>query len=425
MELEETTEPVGRPLAGTHRAAAPPGAAAREWARGWPAVGGAMLGMASGMSMFIVVSGFFVKPLTTAFGWSRGEVALSAGAVFICSLLLPFAGVLADRFGARRLGLLGAATFAGCYLAFASMSGPLWQYLAILAVIGLVSGPATMPFVFARPVAVAFDRSRGLALGVAMTGFPLLSFALLPTLQHVIATYGWRPAFLGLAPLSLLLGVGSWLLFGRAPKPLATAAEPAGDPEPNVSLREATADPRFWLLALSMAAVNFSVGIFMTTLQPMLSDRGVDGRTAALLGAWQGVATLLGRVCVGALADRLWPPMVGAVALGAPALGLVIFLGAGSELVPIAVGIGLVVFAFGAETDLMGFFSARYFGLRAFAAVAGALAVFAGLTLSAGSMIAGFMFDRFGDYQHVLQIGAALSAVAAASILASGLVRGR
>jgi len=390
-----------------------------EWAHGWRAVGGSMLGIAAGLNMFIVISGFFVKPLIAAFGWSRGQVALSAGAILVCSLLVPLAGALADRYGPRILVAAGSMIFAGCYLAFASMTGAYWQYLAILAVIGLVCGPATMPFVFLRPVIQAFDRGRGFALAVAMTGFPLLSFALLPALQYVIATHGWRVGFLCLAPLSLTLGMGSWLLLADTPKShdrgLALPAEKGADPpvRPAALLRQAMRDPRFWLLALAMVAVNFSVGIFMTTLQPMLSDRGIDGRTAALLGVWQGVVTVVARVSFGALIDRFWPPLIAALALGAPLFGLLIFLGGGSDLAILAGGIALVAVAFGAESDLLAFFSSRYFGLRAFGTVTGALALFYGVSFSLGTVIAGFAFDRFGDYRYVLL----------AAVLVSGLIR--
>ena len=403
------------------------GGASREWARGWPAVGGAMLGIAAGMNMFNLIGGFFVKPLSAEFGWSRGQISLSAVAIFICALMAPVSGAIADRYGSRVLVAVGALLFAACYLAFAGMTGAYWQYLAILAVIGLICGPATIPFVFLRPVAATFDSSRGFAMAVAMCGFPLLSFALLPALQFVIATHGWRVGFLCLAPLALALGAGSWLLLARAPRPRRNAAETLSSERaavvPGLSLRQAIIDPRFWLLALAMVAVNFSVGIFITTLQPMLTDRGLDGRTAALLGVWQGVVTVVARVSFGALVDRFWPPLVGGVALGAPLIGLLIFLGAGPHVMLLGVGIALVTIAFGAEADLLAYFAARYFGVRALGAVLGALSIFYGVSFSVGSVIGGFVFDRLGSYQYVLIAGAALSGLAAAAIFTSGLVR--
>jgi MFS family permease len=386
-----------------------------------------MLGIAAGLNMFVVISGFFVKPLSAEFGWTRGQVSLSAGAIFVCSLLVPLSGAIADRRGARIMVAVGAVIFASCYLAFAMMTGSLWQYLAILAVIGLVCGPATMPFIFLRPVVAAFDRSRGFALAVAMTGFPLLSFALLPALQLTMATYGWRVGFLTLAPLSLLLGLASWLLLAHAPSkeeplPIEDAAAklaPAG------SFQQAITDPRFWLLALALVGVNFSVGIFTTTLQPMLSDRGVDGRTAALLGVWQAVVTVVGRMSFGALIDRFWPPLVGGLAFAAPLFGLVIFLDAGARLPLLAAGIAMVAIAFGAETDLLAYFTSRYFGLRAFGAVTGALGLFYGVSFALGAVIAGFSFDRVRSYDLVLGAGAALSGVAAVAVFSSGLLRRR
>jgi predicted MFS family arabinose efflux permease len=406
-----------------------PLSSAKEWARGWPAVGGSMLGLVAGMNTFTVTSGFFVKPLGAEFGWSRGQIALSGTAIFLCSCAVPVSGAIADRFGARVLVAIGSAGFAACYLAFAGMTGEIWQYLSVLAVVGLVCGPATVPPVLLRPVAIIFDRSRGLAMAVMMSGFPLLSFVLLPTLQSVIATRGWRVGFLCLAPLALALGAASWLLLASMDARttgdavhLASKAKPAL-PIPGVSLRQAVGDIRFWLLALAMVAVNFSVGIFLTTLQPMLSDRGLDGRTGAFLGVWLGATTIVGRMSFGALLDCFWPPLIGCIALAAPLFGLLIFRKAGSELMPLAASIALVALAYGAENDLLALLTSRYFGLRAFGAVLGALSVFFGLAFAFGTVLAGVLFDRFGNYDYVLLAGAGLSGIAAAAVLASGLAR--
>jgi len=390
-----------------------------EWRDGWTTVGGCMLAMGAGLSMYVAVAGFFVKPLAEAFGWTRGQLSMTSAAILSTSLLLPAVGALADRWGVRPLILVGTIAFAACYLAFAGMTGAYWQYLAILGVIGLIGGPVTAPFVFARPVVVAFARSRGLALALTMSGVPLLSFVVLPVIQRVLQAEGWRAAFLAMAPATLAIGLAAYALVGRG----AAACEPAPRAQQGDGLRVALRDPRFWLLAAAMATANVSVGAFLTSLQPLLSDKGVPGPTAAMLGVWQASAVVVGRLVFGILLDRFWPPAVALVALGAPAVGLCVFLSSGPDVAWLAVAIGLIATAIGAEGEILGFFTARYFGLRAFGSVFGVLGLVYGVSVASGGLLSGFMFDAFGDYDRVLAAGAVLAAFSAVAILATGWVR--
>jgi MFS family permease len=396
-----------------------------EFRGGWPALAGAMLGMGAGLGMFGTVSGFFVKPLQAEFGWGRGEIALSSAAFIATSLLMPLIGVLVDRKGARLFVGIGAAIFAGCYVALAMMPGELWVYIAILAVVGLLAGPATAPLVFTRPVVEAFDSQRGLAIALAMSGSTLIAVAALPALQWLIQTHGWRAGYWAMAPFSLLLGGLSFALFKvsearlRAHKAATTAAPSLS----GVALGAAVRDARFWLLALTMIFANMAVGAAGGQLQPLLSDKGVPGVTAALLGSWYAAMILVGRLVVGSMLDRFWPPMVAAISLAGPVVGLLLLAGDSAAIAVLMVAITLMALAQGAEGDLLAFFTARLFGLRAFGSIFGVLGLLYGVSASIGGLMGGMMFDHFGNYQLMLQIGSVLSVLSALSILLLGVVR--
>jgi MFS family permease len=166
-------------------------------------------------------------------------------------------------------------------------------------------------------------------------------------------------------------------------------------------------------------------GAFSSQFQPLLSDLGVPGPTAALLGAWYAASVILGRLGAGFFLDRLWPPAVGAVALSGPIVGMLLFLGAEPSLVVLAVGATLVGLSTGAEADMLAFFAARYFGLKRFGAIFGVLGLFFGLSVAAGGIAAGFIFDQVGDYNLMLKLGSVLAAASALCLLASGLAKGR
>lgn len=397
--------------------------ALHEWRKGWPILLGAMLSMGAGISLFGSVNGFFVKPLAAEFGWSRGQISLAAMAVLGTALAMPAVGMLVDRKGPRLLILVGAILFATAYAGLAVMPGELWAYYAIVAFIGLAAGPATAPLVVTRPLVSAFSRSRGLALALGMSGAVAVSTVVLPSLQYIISHFGWRAGYAAMAPFTLALGlVAFFLLRGTTPSPEAvdSAPEQAGH-----TLSAALRDARFWWLAVSMICISMAGGAFSSQFQPLLSDLGVPGQTAALLGVWYAASVIVGRLGAGFFLDRLWPPAVGAVALSGPIVGMLLFLGAEPSLVVLAVGATLVGLSTGAEADMLAFFAARYFGLKRFGAIFGVLGLFFGLSVAAGGIAAGFTFDLAGDYHLMLKLGSALAAISALCLLASGLAKGR
>lgn len=395
-----------------------------ELRRGWSALFGGVLGMGAGLGMFGQVMGFFVKPLQADFGWGRGLIAMSSGAVMLTSLTMPLVGVLVDRWGPRRFVGLGCLAFAACYATLSIMPGAPWAYLTIMAAIGLLAGPATAPLVFVRPIVEVFYQFRGLALAICMSGAALLSLVVLPLLAQMVSGQGWRAGFGLMALISLGCGFTSYLLLSlnaaRRRDAGAVAGEQAAE-TPGATFSEACADRRFWLIALAMAAANTAGGAFGSQLQPLLSDKGLSLTTAALMGSLYAGMVLVGRVLVGVLLDRFWAPAVAALALSGPMLGLLIFIPEQSDIWPVMLGISLVALAQGAEGDILAFFTAKFWGLKSFGVIFGVLGMVLGVSVAAGGMLAGFAFDLFGDYRAVLLVGSALSVIAAGSILATGL----
>jgi MFS family permease len=397
---------------------------AGEWRRGWRVVAGSMAGIGSGLYMFLTVFGFFVKPLSAEFGWTRAEIATSSFAIVAASVFMPVTGWLVDRGRIGNLLFCGAGAFALAYLSFPLMSGPLWQYYAIVALIALFGAPCTAPFVFARPVIRAFDKSRGLALGAIMCGVPLLALCGLPLLSHIIATHGWRSGFMCMLPLSIGFGALSWWLMGRGER---ARGEQPGSPvtvlQTGLNLREVFADPRFWLLMLAMLGTSFSIGLYLSSLQPLLSDKGVDATTAGFLGAWQAIMVVASRLIFGTVIDRFWAPLVGAIGFAAPSLGLLILYGVGSHAIVLALGIALIAAADGAEASLMSYLTSHYFGSRTFGVVNGFLGGAGSIAVAAAGLLAGLCFDRNGNYNMILLAGMTLSPIAALSTLISGFLK--
>jgi OFA family oxalate/formate antiporter-like MFS transporter len=94
---------------------------------------------------------------------------------------------------------------------------------------------------------------------------------------------------------------------------------------------------------------------------PMVTDAGIELSRAALIQSGLGIAVIVGRVAIGLLADHFFAPRLAALALSLTALGMVLLATGGTAMaVPAAFAIG---FALGAEVDLIGYLTARYFGM--------------------------------------------------------------
>jgi len=378
-----------------------------------------MAGTSAGLQLFTYLTSLFVKPLQVAFGWSRGQIAAASGALLVCALFMPVAGFLADRKGVRPLAALGVGAFVVSYLALGSMTGARWQYFAILGLIACVGGPCTNYFLFARPVVGAFRRARGLALSVSLCGVPVASLVVLPILQQIIQAQGWRAGYYALAGLSLVLGGAALVLLGRSEPALEAA--PGHQPATGMTFGQTLGDRRLWWLVAAAAGVCIPTGFYVSSLQPMLSDKGLSGGQAALLGSWYALAAIAGRLGVGGLLDRFPPTLVGAATLGAPALALIIFIAApAGSPAAFAVAIGLFAVANGAEADVVCFLGARYFGLAPNGRVNGLLGGVSAVAIAVGGMMSGIVFDRFGSYDIAMAVAAATAALAALAVLASG-----
>jgi MFS family permease len=157
----------------------------------------------------------------------------------------------------------------------------------------------------------------------------------------------------------------------------------------------------------------------ITHVVPMLTDRGYDIQTAALVASAQGIAVVFGRAITGYLLDRIWAPILATVVLLCPAVACLVLASAPSLTVA-TVAVVFVGFAGGADFDLVAYLTQRYFGLKHFGKVYGFL--YPALVGAAGIApgLFGRAYDVTGTYTLVLQIAAACFAAAAVLVLTLG-----
>lgn len=338
--------------------------------------------------------GVFVKPLSQAFATDRATISSAVLVGFVVTgLCTPVAGRLIDRRGVRAIVLPGIVLFALSIAALGLVPQAPLPFIVMYGVAGIFAA-AQSPLPYAKAVAGAFERHRGLALGVSMAGVGI-GAALLPHVASaLISAYGWRMAFIGLGATVLTCALPAAYLLIKEPIPVTS---PAHQGAPGMSAREALGTKRFWFLAVVFFAVVMACGGVIAHITPILTDRGVSAQLATSAISLGGVSLIGGRLLAGYLLDRFFAPHVALIFILMPLAGMALLYFPAPPLIAllatVCVGIGL-----GAEVDLIAFFISRYLGMRSFGEIYGYLFAIFMFGSGLGPFFMGLSFSRTGSY---------------------------
>jgi predicted MFS family arabinose efflux permease len=382
-----------------------PAAEVNEFRRdhAWRVVLAAWIGVAMGLTALpFYTLGIFAKPLALEFGWSRSVI--QSGFTFsmlgvICSAWV--AGWAIDRFGVRPVALFSQAGLALGFVGLSLQTGStiLWQANWFLFA---VLGVGTTPLTWSRGIASWFDKRRGLALGVALSGTGVTALVAPPLVNLIVAAHGWRAGYMAVALSIVLVAMPAvWLLFREKPRAAPGAVAPEGE---GLSLRQALRSRHFWLLIVSFWLICAAVSGLIPNLVPMLTDSGLTMTEAAGYASLLGLNVMVGRLLAGWLLDRFWGPAVALVLLMPPTLACLLLA------VPQWPGAAVMMIglAAGAEFDLIAYLCLRYFGTRNFGQIYAWQWVNFSVAAGAGPIAFAMIFDRTGSYHDALLVAAVL-----------------
>ena len=400
-----------------------------EWRKGWRIVLGAGVGMGTGVALYLLLASLFIKRVTTEFGWTRGDLALAgAGSFIVAAVALGFIGRFLDRVGFRAVALVCVPALCVVYFALTLVNGSFPFYVTLLLVGGIFGG-GTGAMVYTRPVIAAFDRQRGLALGVAASGTSLASIIVAPILAAIIAAYGWRAGAYSLIAVTGLVGLplALWLI-GSAREAAGGAADDVLTKDTvsetlAVTLREAVRGPAFWLIAAALVAVNIPGAGVVGQLAPMITDKGLSETQAGLAMSIYAIGLLVARLATGFALDRFAAPNVAAIATGVPALGAALLLVPEPNFAIAALAVLLIGMQQGAEIDRLAFFVSRNFGTKHYGAIYGAIAMAGALSSAAGLILFGKVHDFTKSYDAALITGSACFVMGAAAFFALRFIK--
>lgn len=382
-----------------------------EFAGGWRSLAAAVVGVTFGASPVpFNVLPLVMGPIHAQLHWDFA--AISAGMTFfgvLAALLAPLYGGLADRFGVRPVALLSLLAFALTFASFHFISTSLTGYWALWILLGLV-GIGSTPVTFSRAVNMWFIRNRGLALGIMLLGTSL-SALIVPQLAHAtIQHLGWRMVFpvIAILPLCVALPIGlAWFREPRSDERPVQPDQPQGNLT-GLTLGQAIRGHRFWVLLVAVFGIAFAYAGAHIHMAQIVALHHLSSGIAASMLSIVALGMLGSRLLMGFLFDRMWAPAVSCPALLLAGLGCWLLTGTASDLAGVITGAFLLGCAAGAESDIIAFFAARYFGMAHYGRIYGMLYMSFGIASSLSTIAYGAVRDRTGGYDPILLIAMAL-----------------
>lgn len=351
--------------------------------------------------------GLFLQPMTLEQGWSRETFSFAIAIQnLMWGLFQPFAGALADRWGAGRTLVGGAVLYVLGLVIMAHADSALGLNLGGGLLVGMGLAGTTFSVVLGVVGRIAPPEKRSLALGIVAAGGSFGQFAVLPVGQALIGSVGWQDALLWLA-------VGIAFIVPLALCVTGKGGAHLGSQSMSEALREAARTPSFHYLFWSFFVCGFQTAFIMLHLPAFVVDAGLTanvGMTAvALIGlfniagsflsGWLGglyskkwlLAAIYALRVVGILLILLFPLSPATLYLFAAVMGL-LWLGT----VPLTNGL-----------------VAQIFGLKFIGMLYGI--VFLGHQIGGflGAWLGGRIFDRSGSYDEAWWLAIGLSVAAA------------
>jgi MFS family permease len=352
--------------------------------------------------------GLYLQPLSLEYGWGR-EVFSFAMALqnLIWGALGPFAGGLADRYGAGRVVALAGLCYVGGLIAMGIVDTPLQMYVSSGFLIGLGLAGTSFAIVFAVVGRVTPPESRSTALGIATAAGSFGQFALLPVTQFLISRYDWHVALFVVAGITALI----------VPLAVAMAGRPAAHAGPaqsiGGSLREALGERGFHLLFWGYFVCGFHIAMLTVHLPSFVTDQGLRAEHGMVALALIGLFNIVGSFAAGWLGGRFSKKyLLSAIySIRVALIGLLVFLPLSPLILYLfACGIGLLWLG---TVPLTNGLVAQIFGLR-YAAMLASI-VFFGHQIGSftGVWLAGHLYDSTGSYSGAFLVSMGLGVFAA------------
>ena len=381
-----------------------------ELSQHWLLVLVCAVGIGVGVSALpFYTQGIFIEAWIADFGWTRAQASLGIlGSTLALAAALPFIGLIVDRYGLVKPVMVSLLGLSVAYLLLGLFVQSIATFVA-LAMLQATLGSASSPLAYTRAINSVFNKQRGLALGIALSGAGVAATFGPALVSEAIVAFGWRGAYFAMAAFTLMVGALVVVVLSRlngAKTPVSIDAERA-----RKDFEIAKASRIYWTIMAAVFSLSLGLGGLMIHFVPVLLEIGFVTSEAAQIAGLIGIAVVLGRLLVGYAVDRIFAPYVAIAILIVCTAGVLALALFGSvAALPAAFVIG---FSVGAEVDLIGYLVAKYFGIHAYGQIYGRQYSTFLIATGLSPVILGAIRDATGTYTVSLFTAAVFMTVSA------------
>src|SRR5476651_1698835 len=353
--------------------------------------------------------GLFLAPMSAQFGWGREVFAFAiAFQNLIWGLAQPFAGALADRFGAAKVVFVGGILYAMGLMLMSLADSPWSLSLSAGLLIGIGLSGTSFSVILGVVGRALPAEKRSMGMGIASAAGSFGQFAMLPGTLGLIGWLGWSTALLVLGVLVAFI-LPLVLMLKDSPLPKLEGEQTLSE-----ALREACSHSGFWLLAFGFFVCGFQVEFIGVHLPAYLVDQHLPATVGTTVLALIGLFNVFGTYTAGWLGGRMSKPRLLTALYLLRAVVIVLFLWA-PVTTTTAYLFGMTMgFLWLSTVPLTNGTVATLFGVRNLSMLGGIVFLFHQLGAFLGGWLGGVVYDRTGSYDLIWQVAILLSLLAAA-----------
>ncbi len=354
----------------------------------------------------------FLVPMSHDLGWGRETFSFAIALQnLVWGAAMPFAGAIADRFGAARVLVAGGVAYAAGLWMMPHATSALAFDLSAGLLVGL--GLSCTGFgVVLSVVARAYPpQQRGRAVGIAGACGSFGQFAMLPWGQALITQFGWMNAL-------VVLGAGAFLM---APLGIALAGRNRASHENEqpigAALAEAASHRGFWFLTGSFFVCGLQTVFMMTHLPAYLIDRGLGADDGMQALAIIGIFNIAGSYAAGTLGARYSKKLLLAWIYAIRAVAITAFITLPLSTASLYIFAAVVGSTWLGTIPLTNSLVGQIFGVKYLSTLFSIAFLGHQLGSFVGAWMGGAVFDMTGSYLPVWLACIAFSVIAAALCL--------